>query len=122
MPAVIPLDDPTSAFIEAACVKRDAQRLGTLEEAETILGRYPYVVTRSIYAAALVADEPNVRMFLARDPASAVTKGGLAIGTRSRIFASHDTSGSIARVQARSSALPGLCLMPARAPTRAGSK
>ena len=73
---VLPLDDPASAFIEAACVPRDAHQFGTLEEAEMILARYPYVATSSIYAAALVADEPTVRMFLARNPASAMTKGG----------------------------------------------
>jgi ankyrin repeat protein len=76
VPPVLALDDPASAFIEAACVPRDAHQFGTLEEAEMILARYPYVATSSIYAAASVADEPTVRMFLARDPASAMTKGG----------------------------------------------
>jgi ankyrin repeat protein len=76
VPPVLALDDPASAFIEAACVPRDAHQFGTLEEAEMILARYPHVATSSIYAAALVADEPTVRMFLARDPASAMTKGG----------------------------------------------
>jgi ankyrin repeat protein len=68
--------DPTSAFIEAACVPRDAHQSGTLEDAEMILTRYPFVATGSIYAAALVADEATVRTFLARDPASATEKGG----------------------------------------------
>lgn len=76
MPPAPPLDDPASAFIEAACVPRDAHQFGTLEEAQTIRARYPHVATSSIYAAALVADEPTVRMFLAREPASATTKGG----------------------------------------------
>ena len=76
MPPIPPLDDPGSAFIEAACVPRDAHQFGTLEEAEMILARYPYVATSSIYAAALIADEPTVRMFLARDPASAIMKRG----------------------------------------------
>jgi ankyrin repeat protein len=76
VPPVLALDDPASAFIEAACVPRDAHQFGTLEEAEMILARYPHVATSSIYAAALVADEPTVRMFLARDPANAMTKGG----------------------------------------------
>jgi hypothetical protein len=71
-----PLDDPESAFIEAACVPRDAHLSGTLKDAETIVTRYPFVATGSIYAAALVADEAAVREFLAQDPASATTKGG----------------------------------------------
>jgi ankyrin repeat protein len=57
-------------------VPRDAHQFGTLEEAEMILDRHPYVATSSIYAAALLADEATVRMYLARDPASATMKGG----------------------------------------------
>ncbi len=71
-----PPDDPASAFIEAACVPRDDHRSGTLEHAERILSRYPFVATASIYAAALLADEAAVRTFLARDPAGATAKGG----------------------------------------------
>jgi ankyrin repeat protein len=71
-----PLDDPGSAFIEAACVPRDAHQSGTLKDAETIVTRHPFVATASIYAAALMADERAVREFLARDPASVWTKGG----------------------------------------------
>ena len=76
MRSPFPLEDPASAFIEAACVPREAHQSGTLEEAEMILTRYPFVATDSIYAAALLADEPVVRAFLARDPACATTKGG----------------------------------------------
>lgn len=76
MPPILPFDDPASAFIEAACVPRDAHALGTLDEAEAIRARYPSVATSSIYAAALLADEPTVRQFLARDPAGATAKGG----------------------------------------------
>jgi len=76
VPPVFPLDDPASAFIEAACVPRDAHQFGTLEQAEMILARYPHVALSSIHAAAVVADEPTVRMFLARDPASAIMTGG----------------------------------------------
>jgi ankyrin repeat protein len=72
----LPLDDPAAAFIEAACVPREAHQSGTLEEAETILARHPSVATGSIYAAALLADETLVRSFLARNPASATTSGG----------------------------------------------
>jgi len=68
--------DPASVFIETACVPRDAHQSGTLECAEMILARYPFVATGTIYAAALVADEATVRTFLARDPASATDKGG----------------------------------------------
>jgi hypothetical protein len=40
--------DPASAFIEAACVPRDAHQSGTLEDAEMILTRYPFVATGGI--------------------------------------------------------------------------
>jgi ankyrin repeat protein len=76
VPPSLPLDDPGSAFIEAALVPRESHQTGTLEEAETIRTRYPEVAGGSIYAAALLADEATVRLTLARDPASAVAKGG----------------------------------------------
>jgi ankyrin repeat protein len=70
------LHDPASAFIEAACSPRDAHKSGTLAEAEMILARYPQVATSSIYTAAILADEPAVRGFLAAGPSSATAKGG----------------------------------------------
>jgi ankyrin repeat protein len=73
---VASLDDPTAAFIEAACSPRDAHRSGTLEEAEMILARYSHVAASSIHTAAILADEANVRAYLARDPSSATAKGG----------------------------------------------
>lgn len=74
--AVANLSDPAAAFIEAACAPRNGHSSGTLEEAETILARYPQVAANSIYAAAVAADENAVGAFLARDPASAIAKGG----------------------------------------------
>jgi hypothetical protein len=41
----------------SSCVLRDAHQSGTLEDAETIITRYPFVPKRNIYAAALVGDE-----------------------------------------------------------------
>jgi hypothetical protein len=70
------LNDPASAFIEAACSPRDGHRSGTLEAAETILARYPQVAAHSIHTAAILADESTVRAFLAHDPSSATAKGG----------------------------------------------
>jgi ankyrin repeat protein len=70
------LADPAAAFIEAACVPRDGHSSGTLEQAETILARYPHVAAASIYTAAILADEAAVRAFLADDSKSATVKGG----------------------------------------------
>ncbi len=71
------LDDPVAAFIRAACVPRDDSHIsGTLEEAELILARYPHVARANIYTAAIRADEPAVRDFLAGDAASATSTGG----------------------------------------------
>jgi ankyrin repeat protein len=73
---VASLDDPVSAFIEAACSPRHGHRSGTLDEAQMILARYPHVAASNIYTAAILADEATVRAFLARDPSSATAKGG----------------------------------------------
>jgi ankyrin repeat protein len=74
--SVASLDDPVSAFIEAASIPRNGHRSGTIEEANMILQRYPYVATSSVFAAALLADETSIRGFLARDPGCASAKGG----------------------------------------------
>jgi ankyrin repeat protein len=74
--AVASLDDPASAFVEAACVPRHGHSSGTLEEADLILRRYPQATTNSIYAAALLADETSVKGFLSHDSAGATAKGG----------------------------------------------
>ncbi len=73
---VASLADPAAAFIEAACVPLHAHNSGTLDEAETILARYPHVAASGIYTAAILADENAVRTLLARDPPSATVKGG----------------------------------------------
>lgn len=73
---VASFNDPSAAFIEAACSPRHGHRSGTLEEAEMILARYPHVATSSIYTAAILADEATARAFLGRNPSSATAKGG----------------------------------------------
>jgi len=69
--------DPVSLFIEFASVPRHGWHAsGTLHQANLILSRYPQVATASIYTAAVLADEPALRGFLARDPALATAPGG----------------------------------------------
>jgi hypothetical protein len=71
------LTDPLSAFLTAACVDPHSWHGGgTLDEAEAILARHPNVATASISSAAVLADEPTVRAWLARDPSLATTTGG----------------------------------------------
>jgi ankyrin repeat protein len=75
--AVTHLGGPVAAFIRAASVPREnSHASGTLEEAELILSRYPQVARANIHTAALLADEPGVRAFLSREPASVTAKGG----------------------------------------------
>jgi ankyrin repeat protein len=75
--AVAALADPVAAFIEAACVPRDASHAsGTLEEATMILERFPHVARASVHTAAILADEEAVRGFVARDPGQATAPGG----------------------------------------------
>ena len=68
--------DPVAAFLEAASVPREAHGSGTLEEAEDLLARNPYIATSNIYVAAALADETVARGFLSRDPSSASAKAG----------------------------------------------
>ncbi|HKO12323.1 MAG TPA: ankyrin repeat domain-containing protein [Acidobacteriaceae bacterium] len=69
--------DPVALFLEFASVPRHGSHAaGTLDQANLILSRYPQVATASIYTAAVLADEPAVRTFLARDPALATASGG----------------------------------------------
>jgi hypothetical protein len=69
--------DPVNTFIEVACVPRHGWHgSGTLEHAQLILARYPHVATANIYTAAVLADEPTLRAFLAKDPNLATTPGG----------------------------------------------
>ena len=70
------MNDPLTAFIEAACVPRDAHASGALDRANAILAAHPDVASRDIHAAAILGDESGVRRFIARDPASATAKGG----------------------------------------------
>jgi len=69
--------NPVAAFIEAACVPRDAShKSGTLERAEPILEAHPEVARRSIHTAAILGDAAAVRRFVRRDAANATAKGG----------------------------------------------
>jgi ankyrin repeat protein len=69
--------DPILAFIEAACVPRDARHAtGTLERAESLLASHPGVASADINAAAVLVDDAIVRLFLAIDPRHATAKGG----------------------------------------------
>jgi ankyrin repeat protein len=69
--------DPVAAFIEAACVPRDASHTpGTLERAEAILAAHPEVAGADIYTAAVHGDVVGVRRFLALDAQNAIAKGG----------------------------------------------
>jgi ankyrin repeat protein len=75
---VADLPDPVSAFIEAACIPRHTGHgTGTLEHAQLILERYPHVATANVYTAAILADEPTVKGFLAQNPESATLTGGI---------------------------------------------
>lgn len=75
--SVASVADPVAAFIELACVPRNASHdSGTVEHAEIILARYPKVAGSNIYTAAILADEAAVRGFLAGDPKSATQTGG----------------------------------------------
>src|SRR5204862_2652382 len=80
MPARDAPEDPAGAvseFIQAACVPRESSHSsGTLEHAESILGRHPQVARSNIHTAAILADEAAVREFLARDRTIATAKGG----------------------------------------------
>ncbi|HTW48706.1 MAG TPA: hypothetical protein VMD92_12205, partial [Acidobacteriaceae bacterium] len=71
------LPDPVNTFLEVASVDRHGWHAsGTLEYPDRLLVRYPEVAAAGIYTAAVLADEPRVRSFLARDPALATAKGG----------------------------------------------
>ncbi|MEO6446666.1 MAG: ankyrin repeat domain-containing protein [Gemmatimonadaceae bacterium] len=69
--------DPHSAFIEAACVPIDQRHVsGTLDRANEILAAHPDVARASIYVAAILGNDDDVRTFLERDRASGTVKGG----------------------------------------------
>jgi ankyrin repeat protein len=71
------VSDPVVAFIEAACVPRDAwHSSGTLDRAEAILAAHPAVASSDIYTSAVLGDAAAVRRFLALDARNATAKGG----------------------------------------------
>jgi ankyrin repeat protein len=71
------VSNPVAAFIEAACVPREAMHSsGTLERAEAILAAYPEVANADIYTAAILGEALAVRRFLDADARKATAKGG----------------------------------------------
>ncbi len=73
----VSVSNPVAAFIEAACVPRDAlHSSGTLERAEAILAAHPTVANADIHTAAILGDAMAVRRILARDVHDATAKGG----------------------------------------------
>jgi ankyrin repeat protein len=75
--SVASLKNPAAAFIEAACVPRDAWHAsGTLDRAEAILAAYPGITEGSIHIVAILGEDAAVRRFLAHDPRQATAKGG----------------------------------------------
>jgi len=71
------VSNPAAAFIEAACVPRDAWRSsGTLERAEAILAAHLEVASGDIYTSAVLGDAAAVRRFLAFDARNATANGG----------------------------------------------
>lgn len=63
-------NDPVTAFIEASVWH------GPLDEAEAIRAAHPDITSRSIFTAAILGDDGEVRRCLERDPALATAKGG----------------------------------------------
>ncbi len=73
----VSVSNPVAAFIEAACVPRDAPHSsGTLERAEMILAAHPTVANAEIHTAAILGDAIAVRRFLTLDARNATAKGG----------------------------------------------
>ena len=71
------LDDPRSAFIEAACVPLDDWHAsGSLERANAILAAHPAVASSDIHTAAILGDDAGLRRFLTLDATNATAKGG----------------------------------------------
>ena len=71
------VSDAVTAFIQAACVPRDAMHSsGTLERAEAILAAHPEVASSNIYTAAILGNVAAVRRLLAIDARNATAKGG----------------------------------------------
>jgi ankyrin repeat protein len=71
------VSNPVAAFIEAACVPRDAwHSSGTLERAEAVLAAHPSVASADIYTSAILGDAAGMRRFLTLDARQATAKGG----------------------------------------------
>jgi len=71
------VSNPVAAFIETACVPRDAMHsTGTLERAGALLAAHPEVASSDVHTAAILGDAAAVRRFLAVDARNATAKGG----------------------------------------------
>lgn len=71
------IDDPRAAFIQAACVPRDASHAsGTLVRAEAILATHPAVAVVDIHTAAILGDHATLRRILDVDSGQATATSG----------------------------------------------
>ena len=66
--AALSLDNPVTAFIEAAIW------LGPIDRAEKILASYPEIAQSSIHVAAILGDDATVRRFIAQDARNVTVK------------------------------------------------
>src|SRR5216683_994253 len=75
----IDLDDPVTAFVEAACVPMDGAShiAGTLDRAEAILRAHPEVAESDIYVASILGNDAAVQRFLKQGGEGATATGGL---------------------------------------------
>jgi ankyrin repeat protein len=73
-------EDPKAlheAFLEAACVPRDAgHATGTLEKAEALRAAHPELAHASIHTAAVLGEEATVEHMVQEDPSLATRPGG----------------------------------------------
>ena len=69
--------DPSTAFVEAACVPLDASHgEGSLDEAEAIRAAHPQLAAQAIYLAAILGDAAAVAAALAAEPGAATAAAG----------------------------------------------
>jgi ankyrin repeat protein len=75
----INLDDPITAFVEAACVPMDGawHASGSLDRAQLILAQHPEIAEHDVYTAALLGNHAAVRRFVERDPDLVTSTGQL---------------------------------------------